>query len=259
MEARGGPRGLFQTFAILVVLLVPATGAFAVPVSYTFSTGPVFAATNLSGGFNQALLDALSGMSVTGSFDYDSEVPLTGTSNGPSVFGQSNYLGAISNIAGSVGSLSFAGTGADGVVSVADEGYAPPIPNFVPRDFLQASENATGIVLDALGLELVNVRLFWIEGIDFGQGPVPDFLSDGTLPGQLPSFQGRLALDFLSVDALPGDFTTLSFAFFDALEVKPVAVAEPGSLSLFVLAGALLPIVAARRRRRRPLVRADLG
>lgn len=240
---------ILQTFVITALFLLPATRVLAVPISYTFSTGPIIGATNLSG-FNQPLLDALSGLSVTGSFAYDSEVPLSSTSDGPFVFGQANYQGAISNIAGSVGPLPFAGTGANGIASVADEGYAPPVPGFIPRDFLQVSENASGIVLDGLALQLVNVRLFWIEGLDFGQGPLADFLSDSSLAGQLPAFQGRLALDFLSIAAAPGDFSSSAFAFFDGLKVTPVAVAEPSSLSLFVLAGALLLFAAMRTRRR---------
>jgi hypothetical protein len=242
------PRRVFRKLAIAAALLAPATYAFAVPVTYTFSTGPAVAATTLTG-FNQPLLDALSGLSVTGSFTYDSEVPLTDVTDGPVVFGQANYAGAMSNVSGSLGALPFAGT-LDGFANVANEGYAPPVPGFVPKDFLQVAQVATGVVLDGLGLRQIDARFFWIEGLDVGQGPIADFLSDSTLPAQLPGFQGRLAIDFLSVDAQPGDFSSITFAFFDGLEVKPVAVAEPGSLPL-ALTGALLLIAVVRTRRPR--------
>ena len=67
-----------------------ATYAYAVPVNYQFTTGPVTGVSTFLGP-NQAALDALSGLSVTGTFTYDSDVPQSGTTNGPIVFGQSDY------------------------------------------------------------------------------------------------------------------------------------------------------------------------
>jgi hypothetical protein len=224
-----------------------ATYAYAVPVNYQFTTGPVTGVSTFLGP-NQAALDALSGLSVTGTFTYDSDVPQSGTTNGPIVFGQSDYAGALSNFSASVGG--FTVTAPSGVGSVANEGYSNPV---LPggSDFFQIglAQPVSGFTLGAVNLVAVGTRLFWIEN---STGNTLDFLNDNSLPTTLPTSTGRLAVDFLPVNATPGDFSGLNFAFFENLQVTaaPVSVPEPSAWALLALSSVALLIVAPRRRAR---------
>jgi PEP-CTERM motif len=120
-------------------------------------------------------------------------------------------------------------------------------PGDFPSDFLQLALNPPGpgsdfVGFEVAGLELLNVRMFWIE--NWAPSGTPDFLDSQGLPGQLPTLIGRLALDFgLDDTVFPG-----SSVFYDGLVVAPVvATPEPSTLSL--LGVALLGFAAARRRR----------
>src|SRR5262245_28245800 len=120
---------LQQAAVLATVSLGFATVGRATPVNYEFTTGPVWAVSSLlltpdQLAINQAALDALSGLSVTGTFTYDSETLLSGSTNGPIVFGQSDYSGALTNFAASVGGFSISAP--SGIGSVADEGYTNP-------------------------------------------------------------------------------------------------------------------------------------
>jgi hypothetical protein len=235
-----------RLFSLALLSLGAAHQAGAIPVNYEFSTGPAWGAFNLTGSANPSLLGALTGLTVSGSFTYDSETPLSSTVDGPFVVGQRNYLGAFSNFAATVGAFSIAQSG-EGSGQVANEGFVAS-----SSDFFQLSTFSDGMVLTDLSLALVNARLFWIEG-QLMQGaitPIPDFLNDSNLPGAPPSFAGRLALDFLSLTLPPENPAALNFAFFDGLVVRaaPTAVAEPGILSLILIGGLALLFVATRQR-----------
>lgn len=195
-----------------------AGSAAAASINYSFSThalpygtagGPVTAFANTD--------------SVNGAFVYDPTVAFTQTAgNGGSIYNLS-----ITELQGSVGSRTFTDPG--GYTAVGDDirlsAGAPP------TDWLQLGADPTAagstkniVGFDLPGYRLVNVRLFWIEG-QSTPDLVDDFVSSQALLASLPTFNGRLGLDFVP---LTGGATT--FVFFDGLLVK--AVAEPGSLAL---------------------------
>jgi hypothetical protein len=243
----------FKGLACLTVLVGTAHSALAAPVAYNFTTdaltaGALPSSFPVSGPSSTAIFNALNGLSVSGSFLYDSDTPLTNVTNGPVVFNQWNYENSISGFSGSIGTFGF--TAATGKMDVADEGFRvniPPAP--VNYDFLQlVSITDKGFALE--GLPLITARLFWIEG-NTTAANTPDFLTGNDLPASFPESSGRFALDFLDKDA--NGNTAITTAFFNGLTVKaaPLAsVPEPGTLSLCFIGAAL---VAMTRRRREPL------
>lgn len=220
------------------VLLIIAQSAFAVPVTYQFST------SSSPFGINAAVNAALAGSSVTGSFVYNSDGPLIVTApDGTSIYG------AISNMTGSVAGNNFAD--ATGIAAVNNDGFVPaiPVPGDFPSDFMQIVVNGPVAIpdftgFDVVGFTLINVRLFWIE--NWAPIDTPDFLNDNSAPALLPGISGRLALDFI-VQGEP--FSFANTVFFDGLIVTPASVSEPGTLALLSLG--LLGLATARRRRAR--------
>lgn len=221
------------------------SSAMAAAVTYTFTGTNIF-------GPSSAALAPLAGLSVSGSFTYDADgaLNISGASG-------SSYQG-FSSLSGTVGGYSFSDS--SGGVVVQNDSYTPPYPYpEVPSDLfllyaeptlgMSGSYNLTGFTVP--GLTLVNVRLFWIENLISG---TPDFLGSNDLPSALPTFTGRLALDFVASPYTPVDgqpsptLPALSIVFFDGLTVSPVAaVPVPASLPLF--ASGLLGIMLARRRK----------
>lgn len=219
---------LERLLATLIVCFA-AGAASAAPVSYTFTTtGAPFG--NLPPMFGSTAV-------VSGTFSYDPAVP-PGATN---AFGATVYGGSFSGLTGSVEGSGFSDPG--GFTLVGNDINPPGVAG--PADYLQLTadslvpggiRNLAGFTRS--GWELVNVRLFWIET----QLGIPDFLGDASLPGVLPSFAGRLGLDF----APAGTTTPMMFAFFDGLTVRPASVPEPGVLLLLGIGAAGL---ALHRRR----------
>ncbi len=198
-----------------------ATAALAVPSSYRFTTA------DTPFGSPGPLSLFSSNATTSGSFDYDPAMPFTSIgSNGSSI-----YNATLNLLQGSVGGRSF--TDPTGYAAVGND--LPSVPGFsTPVDFFQLGaepSSATGTHnLSAFavgGYQLVNVRLFWIET----QAGIGDFITASTQLPAPPTFAGRLALDFLPVDAPLGPAT--SFVFFNGLTVT--AVPEPGALALMLV------------------------
>ena len=208
-------------------------------MTYSFSTG------NAPFG-DPALLPFFAGLSVTGTFDYDPAAAFVATiPAGFPASGSSVYLGAITNLSGSVGGWSFSDPLGIGVVG--DDEFqlppdpAPPPPGY-PSDILLLNAegnvaNLSGFVLPN-GIVLVNMRMQWIETLI---PSINDFLSDQNLPGVLPSFEGRLALDF--IDPLTGD---PSAVFFNGFTVSRVP--EPATLALLGIGLAGMGLTRRRKK-----------
>jgi hypothetical protein len=224
-----------RTRLTAMALLVVSCGAhqvFAIPVQYEFSTNALLAPPNAN-----ALLVALTGFSVNGSFFYDADAPLTNTINAPPAFtGANRHVAAITELQGTVVGQSF--SIASSAAVVANDGFAPPLLDFLSLGFTESPTGLAGFNL--AGFSLINARLFWIEGQAVPQ-LVPDFLSSSVLPSVLPTFNGRLGLDFVPTGAAG----PVAVAFFDNLRV--VRVPEPGT-SWLLGAGLLALVIASRRR-----------
>jgi hypothetical protein len=215
---------------LALVALLAATPAGATAVRYAFETGPFSFSTP-----NAPVFDAAS--FVAGEINYDAGAPQTLPLPG----GLFVHLLGSSGLAATVQGFSIA----DGLGSavVGDEQTVTGPPG--GSDLLVLNAEPQGPPSDLVGFELngfrlVNVRLFWLETL-FG---APDFLSSSTLPATLPTFAGRLALDFVPVTGGP-----VGFAFFDGLRVRPLVVPAPEPGSLVLLGLGLAGLVVARRRR----------
>jgi len=215
---------------LALVALLAATPVHATAVRYAFETGPFSSRTNNAPSFQA---DSF----VSGEIDYDADAPQS--SAGPG--GTFVHLFASGNLAATVQGFDIFDPIGGAVVGDEQTLTGPPggsdllVLNAEPQ---LLPTNIVGFELN--GYRLVNVRLFWLETL-FG---APDFLSSSTLPATLPSFAGRLALDFVPVTGGP-----VGFAFFDGLRVRPLVVPtpEPGSLVLLGLGLAGLAIRARRR------------
>ena len=228
-----------------------AQSAVAAPILYQFTTDPFSPPSIATGPSGPAIAAALNGLSVSGTFLYDSDSPLSSIGNSSAVVGEHNYENnPISNFTATVGTLSI--TGATGKADVADEGFITRVPpDFttpVYEDFLHfVSITDKGVSL--LDLPLVTARLFWIEGPG-PTGSTPDFLTSGALPDVLPALSGRFALDFVNKDA-SGNVLGLTTAFFYGLSVNavpPTAVSEPGTLALLSVGLLLVPLAHRKKR-----------
>lgn len=227
-------------WSLVGVLALWATQALAVPMKYEFSTGAVLSAQNFGvqgDPNNQALRDVFVNSTVTGSFTYDSESPVTSVVT--NVLGtQALYDGAVTSLTGSVAGFAF--SDASGSVQVGDELNI----NGSAHDVFQLSGSGSDFTgFDTLGLTLLNARLFWIEGNPTTSGgTLPDFLSGNGLPSPLPNLIGLFGFSF----AATGSTALAATVTFQELRVQPVAVPEPATSSL--LLAAAMAVVGLRRR-----------
>ena len=226
----------FRSLTVGLALFGLASAASAVPVTYNFYTGT----QSLAYGTGVGLLPA--GVTVSGSFTYDADAPfLTSGFNGAGSIYQS-----ITNFSMSVGGYS--AFDAVGYNVAANDLYYTTLSTgtVVPRydDLIELYAGPTGGSWSSFsvgGHELARVRLFWLENL-LG---ATDFLSSEGLPAVLPSFQGRLALDFGPI--VPGGFPP-GIVWFDGLYAAPVTVPEPGTLALAVFGLAMLGVASRKRR-----------
>ncbi len=232
-------------FSLLIAIAAACSTVFAAPVTYSFTTSTALSAG--SGPSGTFLAGLLSGLSVSGTFTYDSTASATGTlADGETLYGgpsSPNYL-----LNGAVGTYSFSDP--RGYMGVGND---KPIAPFPSADIVQIDadpgnpavpvHNISGFGLD--GFSLYNVRMFWISGQTTPE-LIPDFLTNQDLPAVLPAFHGRLALDFVET----GTTGPQSGVFFDGLAVAPVTVPEPGTCTLLSLGLGLLGLTAHRRKLR---------
>ena len=213
----------------MAVIQCMANNASAAPVLYQYST-----ATHPFGAVGGAIDYFGSGAFVAGTFMYDSAAPATGTSS----TGATNYGGNVTALTGTVQGLNFSDE--IGRTQVGDELLPGPVDNLNINSEPTLYTNLIGFEIGIY--TLVNVRMFWREG----QLGITDFLSNENLPAVLPSFQGRLALDFVPTGTFP---TTPNFnhsVFFDGLTVTPVP--EPEIYAMIGLGLGLLGWVGRRRK-----------
>ncbi len=237
-----------------LALTLASMNSQAAPVSYSFSTGTVIAAS--SNPDVAALLGT--NATVTGSLVYDTAGATYAGNTGTLGLGGNAelYLRATSDIVGSVGGFSF--SDATGGIALSNDNPLPfpyrdtlrmgadlapaagsnQVPSSVPRNL---------VFFETGGYRLHNVRMLWLSGL----GGAGDFLNDKNLPAELPTaISGRLALDFvLSSD--PGNLANTPYysrtVFFDNLVLTPVP--EPSTYAL-ALTGLLAVGFMARARRR---------
>jgi hypothetical protein len=233
-------------------MCLSTTSALAAPVSYSFSTG-----TSSVGSFE--ILNLLgSSAALTGTFKYDASVSATRSALSRGYGSATIYDGSFYDLQGSVGGFSFfdqcgftlAGNdmpdypgrpaGQDWLTLNARSGPAlweSAIDMSIPGEL-------GGLVVGEF--TLVNVRMFWFEGIN-GLG---DFLDSNNLPIQLPDLRGRVALDFVRTDD-PTNLANLPFysntVFFDGFSVQASPIPEPATYTL-LLAGLGILSIARRRK-----------
>ena len=246
---------------VAAVLLgsVVAGAAFAVPTTYTFSTGPLRLSTDpfnpSSSTFNlnplhvitsgesavtQSLNAMLAGTTLIGSFLYDPTTPRTSMTNGGSLGPRgANYVGSFTSLSANMigGTLPLGDrsiTDPRGQTVVGDEAF---ITCCAFQDYLQLqAEPGNGLNPSLLNInstftlgdyEVFNFRMFWLEGQSVPDA-IPDFLTSNGLPNPLPSINGRLGIDFVNSS---DPFGTQHIMFYDNLRVA--AVPEPAILALF--------------------------
>src|SRR5262245_28634093 len=129
----------FKLLACLSLAVGAAQIAHATPITYQFTTDPFVTPPSIATGPSATVIAAaLNGLSVSGTFVYDSDSPLTNVTDSAQVIGEHNYEdNPISNFSGSVGTFNF--TGANGKADVADDGFVTrvfPNPDPVYVDFL---------------------------------------------------------------------------------------------------------------------------
>ena len=253
-----------------------ANSAVAADVAYSFSTG-VISPGGFSGDGSMTanfIAARLAGSSVSGSFLYDATSPATGTTGPggsldtratvysvPSGTLHSSFTALSGSITGAAGGpISFSDPRGFTIVgNEAFQGVCLPQPCTPPplADYFQFQAESSfatmgthnivpfSVVINGTTYDLFNARLFWIESVTGPIGsPTTDFLSSNDLLATLPTFPGRLALDFV----VQGNASGPQFdVFFDGLAVT-AAVPEPELYAMLVSGFGLLGFIARRRK-----------
>ena len=239
-----------RTAAVALGLLLQAAvaTATAAPQEYSFTTG-------LSSGAPSALAGLFSSTAtVSGTFTFDSAADFTITTGSPPFFIYSTFNPAspltpsFTSLVGSVDGRSFSDI--QGIAAVANDTLDDPLFSLFNVDYLTLNadpavgssatpRNIVGFTIG--GYTLLNIRLFWEEG-QSTPDPIGDFLSSNDLPAAPPSFNGRMAFDFVDATGIGA-----GAVFFDGLTVT--SVPEPATLALF---GVGLAGLSFSRRRKRP-------
>ena len=197
--------------------------ASATPATYTFTTGP-----SITNPIGTSPFDAVSLGVVSGTFTYDPQGVMTCCVAGTEYFG-------FANLSGTVDAKHFSIP--NGTIRICNDCLAPTAngPGATDGDTLALrgtpSPGMNGFQID--GYSLTSVRLFWTQG-ELGIG---DFLNNENLPSVLPSFAGRLALDFGTQGS--------QSVFFDGLMVQAQSVTEPETYSVLGSGLALLVFLLA--------------
>lgn len=229
-------------------LALQSIGLSVAQVTYNLSTG-----TNPFGAQGGAIGSFASSSFVSGTFVYDPAAPLTATAgDGSSVYGNfttpsGGTSSSITTLSGSVQGLSFSDIRGRSVVGneLASVGAtAGPVDFLTLNAELTLFTNLVGFNIGSF--TLVNVRMFWLET----QLGITDFLPNQDLPAVLPSFQGRLALDFVPINT-SGPVNFNHTVFFNGLTVAPVAaIPEPEIYALMLAGLGVLGFVARRNKPR---------
>lgn len=222
--------------ATLAVPLLLAGSLQAAPVSYVYSTGSVLLEVRgqSAASAGQRLFSA--DTTLSGGFVYDNAGDLTLPAP-PSGLAYA----AITGLTGQAGGFSFQDPAGRVVVNNEGQPLGSP-PELV--DMLTIQAQPPGVTGDlqgftatdgsGLAFELVNVRLFWLNG---------DFLGpDNALPAELPptgAVVTRAALDFRAV----GDPGTTHTVFFEPLQVAVV----PLPAAVWLMLTALGTLAGLRR------------
>ncbi len=214
--------------------------AISAPVTYSFSTSvSPFGTFPIAGLFDSNAV-------VSGTFKYDAEAPViqdigTGLSYGGYTPGPGK-VASFSDLVGVVSGINFSDT--RGVAIVGNDRPVDSLALSADPSLTSTSQhNFNGFSIG--GYSLVNVRLFWLEN-QMVPGLISDFLNTEAMPAVLPTFDGRLAFDFIQTGTNPT--SPAGFVFFDGLTVTlESSVPEPETIPL-LLAGLGCLALCSRHR-----------
>ena len=250
------------SISLLIATASLATTAIAAPVTYSFATaGPAAGAAAIT----SLLGDA---PTVSGTFTYNAESVFYGRSGDLGYeSGYSVYIGTdATNLAFSALSGSVAGHAFSDSIGTANVGnnlaggnldaltlHANPSLKVGANTPSSDSDGYpfNGFTIGAYSL--INVRIIWFSLI----GGAGNFLNDSNLPQQLPTFRGRLALDFALTDD-PTNLAGVPFysntLIFDSLYVQATPVPEPTSYAMFLLGlTGLMAVARLRKAAKKPV------
>lgn len=230
--------------SVCTLMLYGAWGiSMSAPVTYSFSTSSSpFGTSPIADLFVDNAI-------VSGTFEYDSQAPFVqDVGTGLSYGGHNQTTGNVASFSDLLGEVS-GRTFSDprGVVIVGNDRLPALLDSLaLSADPSITSTSPRNLIGFTIGdFTLVNVRFFWLEGQAVPE-LISDFLGDEALPGTLPTFNGRLAFDFIQTGATP---TALAGSvFFDGLIVSAMPVSEPETLALLLSGLGSLALLSRRRK-----------